>query len=306
LLGHSPTGLAESSSQYSYGLFIRIWLLSTLSVENAVTVDYGAVTDSPTGTFTWRFNRLHRRTSSVSLRRWKSRVSKRRADVRFCRTFSPDVLSIAHYASYSFAVAKRVTPTLSVRRTERHFLFRQCLRRDGKDASVHPAGMRPVDARSVTTHCTRSNSSKFNGGRNRGRRVDFPCVNARCRPPVHGIVTRQCGSSNVAHFRHVTGCRSAAGCETYGFSLPRESVPLQVRSRRRESLLRHTRPPPYIPSRWTGTTGPFGPAGSAAPAARIFSSVSAALCRTAGFGSSVAAATTGTAARAACPYFPSA
>lgn len=51
-LGSSPTGLAESSSQYSYGLFIRLWLLSTLSVENAVTIDYGAVTDSPDRTFT--------------------------------------------------------------------------------------------------------------------------------------------------------------------------------------------------------------------------------------------------------------
>ena len=49
---NSPTGLAESSSPYSYGLFIRLWLLSTLSVENAVTIDYGAVTDSPIRTFT--------------------------------------------------------------------------------------------------------------------------------------------------------------------------------------------------------------------------------------------------------------
>jgi len=32
--------------------------------------------------------------SSVSLRRWKLRVSERLADVRFCRTFSPDVLSL--------------------------------------------------------------------------------------------------------------------------------------------------------------------------------------------------------------------
>ncbi len=50
--GVSPTGLAESSSQYSYGLLVRLWLLSTLSVENAVTIDFGAVTGSPTGTFT--------------------------------------------------------------------------------------------------------------------------------------------------------------------------------------------------------------------------------------------------------------
>ncbi|MBB3208607.1 hypothetical protein FHS27_004439 [Rhodopirellula rubra] len=52
LLGGSPTGLAESSSQYSYGLLIRFWLLSTLSVENAVTISYEAVTISPIRTCT--------------------------------------------------------------------------------------------------------------------------------------------------------------------------------------------------------------------------------------------------------------
>ncbi len=61
-LGRSPTGLAETSS-LSYGLFIRLRLLSTFSVENAVTIGYGAVTDSPIGTFTRQFNRRHRRTS---------------------------------------------------------------------------------------------------------------------------------------------------------------------------------------------------------------------------------------------------
>jgi len=35
-----------------YGLLFRLWLLSTLSVENAVTIGYGAVTDSPIGTYT--------------------------------------------------------------------------------------------------------------------------------------------------------------------------------------------------------------------------------------------------------------
>jgi len=47
--GGSPTGSAESSSQYCYGLFIRLWLLSTLSVENAVTIDYGGVTTPRSG-----------------------------------------------------------------------------------------------------------------------------------------------------------------------------------------------------------------------------------------------------------------
>jgi len=37
LLGHSPTGLAESSSPIGYGLVIRLRLLSTLSRDNAVT-----------------------------------------------------------------------------------------------------------------------------------------------------------------------------------------------------------------------------------------------------------------------------
>ena len=68
LLEGSPTGLAESSSQYSYGLFFRLRLLSTLSVENAVTIDYGAVTNSPIGTYTRLFNRLHRRTSHLAPR----------------------------------------------------------------------------------------------------------------------------------------------------------------------------------------------------------------------------------------------
>jgi hypothetical protein len=51
VLGRSPTGLAETSS-FCYGLFIRFRLLSTFSVENAVTIGYGAVTDSPIGTST--------------------------------------------------------------------------------------------------------------------------------------------------------------------------------------------------------------------------------------------------------------
>ena len=63
LLRRSPTGLAESSSQYSYGLFFRFRLLSTLSHENAVTFYYEDVTISPIRTFTQLFNRLHRRTS---------------------------------------------------------------------------------------------------------------------------------------------------------------------------------------------------------------------------------------------------
>jgi len=68
LLARSPTGLAESlcspgTGHLCYGLFIRLRLLSTLSVENAVTFDYGVVTNSPIGTFTQLFNRLHRRTS---------------------------------------------------------------------------------------------------------------------------------------------------------------------------------------------------------------------------------------------------
>ena len=49
-LGGSPTGLAESSSQYSYGLAIRLRLLSTLSRDNAVTTfDYRLVTIAWTG-----------------------------------------------------------------------------------------------------------------------------------------------------------------------------------------------------------------------------------------------------------------
>ena len=49
-LGGSPTGLAESSSQYSYGLVIRLRLLSTLPHGNAVTTfDYGLVTLARTG-----------------------------------------------------------------------------------------------------------------------------------------------------------------------------------------------------------------------------------------------------------------
>ncbi len=45
-----------------YGLPIRLGLLSTLSVENAATINYGEVTTSPIGTSTRPFNRLHRRT----------------------------------------------------------------------------------------------------------------------------------------------------------------------------------------------------------------------------------------------------
>jgi len=42
--------LAESSSQYSYGLVIRLRLLSTLPHGNAVTTfDYGLVTLARTG-----------------------------------------------------------------------------------------------------------------------------------------------------------------------------------------------------------------------------------------------------------------
>ena len=49
-LGGSPTGLAESSSQYSYGLVIRLRLLPTLSRDNAVTTfDYRLVTVAWTG-----------------------------------------------------------------------------------------------------------------------------------------------------------------------------------------------------------------------------------------------------------------
>ena len=57
LPGRSPTGLAESrcspgKGHFRYGLLFRLWLLSTLSIENAVTIDYGEVTISPIGTFT--------------------------------------------------------------------------------------------------------------------------------------------------------------------------------------------------------------------------------------------------------------
>jgi len=49
-LGGSPTGLAESSSQYSYGLVICLRLLPTLSRDNAVTTfDYRLVTIAWTG-----------------------------------------------------------------------------------------------------------------------------------------------------------------------------------------------------------------------------------------------------------------
>jgi hypothetical protein len=66
LPGRSPTGLAESSSQYCYGLIFRLRLLSTLSFENAVAFNYRDVTNSLIGTFTRLFNRLHRRTGSLT------------------------------------------------------------------------------------------------------------------------------------------------------------------------------------------------------------------------------------------------
>ena len=40
-------------------------MLSTLSVENAVSVHYGKVTSFPIGTFTRQFNRLRRRNSGI-------------------------------------------------------------------------------------------------------------------------------------------------------------------------------------------------------------------------------------------------
>ena len=51
LLARSPTGLAETSS-FCYGLLVLLKLLSTFSVENAVTFGYGAVTTSPIRTCT--------------------------------------------------------------------------------------------------------------------------------------------------------------------------------------------------------------------------------------------------------------
>ena len=51
-LGRSPTGLAKNRVRFRYGLFFRFRLLSTLSVENAVTINYGEVTSSPVRTFT--------------------------------------------------------------------------------------------------------------------------------------------------------------------------------------------------------------------------------------------------------------
>ena len=71
MLARSPTGLAESlcspgKGHFRYGLFIRFRLLSTPSAESAVTFDYGDVTNSPAGTLTQLFNRLHRRTSTDS------------------------------------------------------------------------------------------------------------------------------------------------------------------------------------------------------------------------------------------------
>jgi hypothetical protein len=62
LLGRSPTGSAEASSLH-YGLLVRFLMLSTLSVESAVSVHYGKVTSFPIGTFTRQFNRLRRRNS---------------------------------------------------------------------------------------------------------------------------------------------------------------------------------------------------------------------------------------------------
>ena len=62
LLGGSPTGLAESSSHSLRTVHSPLVALH-LFFENAVTISYGAVTDSPIGTFTRQFNRLHRRTS---------------------------------------------------------------------------------------------------------------------------------------------------------------------------------------------------------------------------------------------------
>jgi hypothetical protein len=58
-----PDRLGQYRVRFRCGLFIRFRLLSTLSVENAVTINYGEVTTSPIRTFTRLFNRLHRRTS---------------------------------------------------------------------------------------------------------------------------------------------------------------------------------------------------------------------------------------------------
>lgn len=50
MLGHSPTGLAESSSPYGYGLLIHLGLLSTFPHGNAVTtIGFRAVTLPWTG-----------------------------------------------------------------------------------------------------------------------------------------------------------------------------------------------------------------------------------------------------------------
>jgi hypothetical protein len=69
LPARSPTGLAETSS-LDYGLFIHLWLLPTLSYENAVTVGYGGVTTPPVRTCTRPFNRIHRRTGHKPLGLW--------------------------------------------------------------------------------------------------------------------------------------------------------------------------------------------------------------------------------------------
>ena len=63
LCSHAPRQAWPNRVHLCYGLLFRLWLLPTLSVENAVTIDYGAVTNAPIGTLTRLFNRLHRRTS---------------------------------------------------------------------------------------------------------------------------------------------------------------------------------------------------------------------------------------------------
>ncbi len=63
---HAPRQAWPNRVHFRYGLFFRLRLLSTLSLENAVTFDYEVVTNSPVETFTQLFNRLHRRTSGAA------------------------------------------------------------------------------------------------------------------------------------------------------------------------------------------------------------------------------------------------
>ena len=77
----SPRQVWPNRVHLRYGLFIRLWLLSTFSVENAVTMGSGAVTDSPIGTFTRQIqspSQAHRRQRPVAkLRRRNFRRCKR-------------------------------------------------------------------------------------------------------------------------------------------------------------------------------------------------------------------------------------